>query len=132
MFNYISWVAVIVASLITFVIGGPWYSPMLFGKRWNEAMKHSPTDRGHPARVFGLAFVFSFIGAAALAMLLPVDATFSDGIKLGAVVGACFVATSFGVNYQFSNRPWIALLIDGGFHIVQFSLMGAILGAWHS
>jgi len=94
-------------------------------------MNHSHTDRGHPARVFGLAFVFSFIGAAALAMLLPVDATFSDGIKLGALVGACFVATSFGVNYQFSNRSWIALLIDGGFHIVQFSVMGAILGAWH-
>src|SRR5258707_4803961 len=54
MFNYISWVAVIVASLTTFVIGGPWYSPMLFGKRWNEAMKHSHTDRGHPARVLAL------------------------------------------------------------------------------
>ncbi len=97
-------------------------------ERGDEAFPHRPRPSGSS---IGLAFVFSFIGAAALAMLLPVDATFSDGIKLGALVGACFVATSFGVNYQFSNRPWIALLIDGGFHIVQFSVMGAILGAWH-
>jgi hypothetical protein len=131
MLNQISWIAVLVASLVTFVVGGPWYSPMLFGSRWNKAMQRSATDRGNPARVFGLAFVFSFIAAAALAMLLPVDATFSDGVKLGALVGACLVATSFGVNYQFSNRPAIAILIDGGYHIVQFTLMGAILGAWH-
>jgi hypothetical protein len=131
MLNQISWIAVLVASLVTFVLGGPWYSPKLFGTRWNQAMRHDPKDHGHPARVFGLAFVFSFIAAAALAMLLPADATFSDGIKLGVLVGACLVATSFGVNYQFSNRPGIALFIDGGFHIVQFTLMGAILGAWH-
>ena len=82
MFNYISWFAVIVASLATFVIGGPWYSPMLFGKRWNEAMKHSQTDRGHPARVFGLAFIFSVIGAAALAMLLPPSSPSRFGCRL--------------------------------------------------
>jgi hypothetical protein len=94
-------------------------------------MQRGPKDHGHPGKIFGLAFVFSLVAAAALAVLLPVDATLADGVKLGLLVGACLVATSFGVNYQFSNRPAIALFIDGGFHIVQFTLMGAILGGWH-
>ena len=89
------------------------------------------TRPGHPAKVFGLAYVFTFIAAALLAEWMPAAATVADGLRLGALVGACFVATSFGVNYQFANRPWSALLIDGGYHIVQFAVMGAVLGAWH-
>ena len=116
--------------MVTFLVGGPWYSAALFGKRWGEAMGHSGAKPGHPARVFGLAYAFSFIAAALLAALMAPAATLADGFRLGALVGACFVATSFGVNYQFANRPWSALFIDGGYHIVQFALMGAVLGAW--
>jgi len=131
MFGHINWAAVAVASLATFLVGGPWYSAAVFGKRWNAAMGHAGTKPGHPAKVFGLAYVFSFIGASMLAALMSPDATLADGLRFGALVGACFVATSFGVNYQFANRPWSALLIDGGYHIVQFALMGAVVGAWH-
>ena len=132
MSGHINWIAVAVASLVTFLVGGPWYSPALFGKRWGEAMGHTAKTPGHPAKVFGLAFVFSFIAASFLAALLSPGATMADGLRLGLLVGACFVATSFGINYQFANRPWSALFIDGGYHIVQFALMGAVLGAWHS
>ncbi len=42
-----------------------------------------------------------------------------------------YVAASFGINYQFANRPLSALLIDGGYHTGQFVLYALILGAWH-
>ena len=128
--NHINWIAVAVASIATFLVGGPWYSAALFGKRWNEAMGHVGTKPGHPARVFGLAYLFSFIAASMLAALMPPHATLADGLRLGALVGTTLVAASFGINYQFANRPWSALLIDGGYSIVQFSIMGAVLGAW--
>lgn len=130
MLGHISWTSVAVASLATFVVGGPWYSPALFGRLWQQAMGQSATQRGHPAKVFGLAYVFTFVAATSLAGLMPIGATLYDGLRLGALVGACFVAMSFGVNYQFANRPWSALFIDGGYHIVQFSVIGSVLGAW--
>ena len=130
MLEHINWSSVAVASIATFLVGGPWYSAALFGKRWNEAMGHTTTKPGHPAKVFGLAYVFSFIAASLLAALMSPNATLADGLRLGALVGSCFVAASFGINYQFANRPWSALFIDGGFGIVQFSVMGAVLGAW--
>ena len=130
MLEHINWISVAVASIATFLVGGPWYSAALFGKRWNEAMGHATTKPGHPAKVFGLAYVFSFIAAALLAALMSPNATLADGLRLGALVGTCLVAASFGINYQLANRPWSALLIDGGFAIVQFSVMGAVLGAW--
>jgi hypothetical protein len=48
----------------------------------------------------------------------------------GALVGAGFVATSFGINYAFAQRSLKLWLIDGGYHLLQFTLYGLILGLW--
>jgi predicted transporter len=129
-FETVNWLAVAVAALATFVIGAPWYSPLLFQKRWQREMGVADSKRGHPLRVFGLAYLFSLIATACLAAILGPETDPVSGLKVGAIVGACFVATSFGVNYQFANRSFTALLIDGGYHILQFAAFGLVLGAW--
>ena len=45
--------------------------------------------------------------------------------------GACFVATSFGINYQFAQHSLKLWLIDAGYHALQFLLFALILGLWH-
>jgi predicted transporter len=129
-FETINSPAVAVAALATFVIGAPWYSPVLFGKRWQREMGVTDLKRGHPLRVFGLAYLFSLIATGCLAVILGPEAGPVSGLKVGAIVGACFVATSFGVNYQFANRSVAVLLIDGGYHILQFATFGLVLGTW--
>ncbi len=122
--------AVLVAAVSSFLLGGLWYSPLLFLKPWNNAMGRSEEDNGHPAKVFGLSFVFAFIAAYVFAMLLGPDPVLSESWKAGLLVGLGFVGMSFGINYQFANRPFAALFIDGGYHTGQFVLYGLILGAW--
>jgi uncharacterized protein DUF1761 len=126
----INWLSVLVAALASFVIGGPWYSPALFLKPWQTAMNLVDQKHGNPIRVFGLAYVFSVLSCALLAAMLGPDAGAINGLELGALVGSAFVAASFGINYQFSNRPFVVLWIDGGFHILQFAAFGLVLGAW--
>ena len=123
--------AVLVAAASSFLLGGLWYSPMLFLVPWNNAMQREPDDNGHPAKVFGLSFAFSVISAYVFALLLGPEPVLSDAIKAGLLVGVGFVGMSFGINYQFANRPISALLIDGGYHTGQFVLYALILGLWH-
>ena len=123
--------AVLAAAVSSFVLGGLWYSPMLFLKPGNRAMGRSEEDNGHPARVFGLGFVYALVAAVVFAMLLGPSPVLSEAWKAGLLVGFGFVAMSFGINYQFANRPIIAWLIDGGYHTGQFVLYGVILGLWH-
>lgn len=123
--------AVLAAAAASFLLGGIWYSPLLFLKRWNAAMGRTEKDNGHPAKVFGLSFIFAVIAAYVFALLLGPDPVLSESWKAGLVVGLGFVGMSFGINYQFANRPLAALLIDGGYHTGQFVLYGLILGAWH-
>ena len=123
--------AVLAAAVSSFVLGGLWYSPMLFLRPWNKAMGRSEDDNGHPARVFGLGFVYSLVAAIVFAMLLGPTPVLSEAWKAGLLVGFGFVAMSIGINYQFANRPFVAWLIDGGYHTGQFVLYGVILGLWH-
>jgi hypothetical protein len=121
--------AVIAAAGMTFLLGGLWYSPALFGKAWLRAAgveKHS----GHPLRVFGASFLFSLLAAFTFAALLGPAPSIARGVGYGLLVGACVVAASFGINYAFANRGPVLWLVDGGYHTVQFALFGLVLGAW--
>lgn len=126
----IHWLAVAAAAVSAFLLGGLWYGP-LFLKPWAKASGIDPqASRGHPARVFGTAFACSLVAATAMAFVLPRAATVLQGALLGAGAGLLFVATSFGINYAFSQRRLALWLIDGGYHVVQFALYGLILAAW--
>ncbi len=123
--------AVIVAAASSFLLGGIWYSPVLFLNAWNTAMGRSEQDNGHPARVFGLSFLFTLVSAFAFALLIGREPQLIEAVQAALLVGIGFVAMSFGVNYQFANRPIDALLIDSGYHTGQFLLYALILGSWH-
>ena len=128
----INYVAAIVAALSSFLLGGLWYSPILFLKPWNRAMgRDENSSQGHPAKVFGLSFVFALAAALGFAHLLGPEPDMLIALHYGLIVGLLFVAASFGINYQFANRPLSALLIDGGYHTGQFVIYALILGAWH-
>lgn len=56
----INYLAVFVAALSTFLIGGLWYSPILFGKAWMKANNLTEGDQSdtNNAKVFGDSSIF--------------------------------------------------------------------------
>ena len=72
--------AVLVAAVSSFLLGGLWYSPVLFHKAWNrEAGRgENPEKMKHPGRVFGVAFVFALIAAWVFAWWLGPDPQLPD------------------------------------------------------
>lgn len=127
----INLLAVIVAAASSFLLGGLWYSAALFGNVWNRENGSGPKGEGrHPARVFGVSFLFALIAALAFAHLFGPAASLADAALRGFTVGLGVVAASFGINYQFAGRSVRLWLIDGGYHTVQFVLYGIIIGLW--
>ena len=129
--DQVNFIAVLVAAVSTFLLGGLWYSKVLFGPAWQRAAgdMRKPGD-AHPARVFGLSFVFAVVAALAYALLVPPAASPAMAVTQGLLAGAGIVAASFGINYQFANRSTVLWLIDGGYHAAQFTIYGLILGLW--
>jgi hypothetical protein len=122
--------AVVLAAVSSFVLGGLWYSRALFGRAWNRE-NGGDVPQGHPAKVFGVSFVFSLVAAFAFAWWLGPAPPLPHAVLSGLVVGLGMVAASFGINYQFAQRSTALWLIDGGYHTVQFVLFGLVLGLWH-
>jgi hypothetical protein len=129
----INYLAVVAAALSTFVIGGLWYSPLLFQQAWMRANELSPADlqKGGELRIFGGSFVLSLIMALNLAAFLSgPDTTVAWGAAAGALAGVGWVALGIAVVALFERRPPAYVLINGGYWSVAFTVMGAILGAW--
>lgn len=129
---HVNYLAVVVAAISSFLLGGLWYSPKLFGPAWQRAAGDTrKKEEGHPAKIFAVSFYFALMAAFAYAVLIPLQASVIFSTAQGLLVGAGVVATSFGINYQFANRSGALWLIDGGYHTLQFGIYGAILGSWH-
>jgi hypothetical protein len=129
----VNFLAVLVAAVSAFLLGGLWYSPALFGKTWEReaGVSLDQPKKGHSAIVFAVSFLFSLIAATVFALFLGRNPPLNTAVRDGLAIGACWVATSFGINYQFANRTFKLFLIDAGYHVTQFTLYGVILGLWH-
>jgi hypothetical protein len=127
----INFLAVLVAAASSFALGGLWYSKALFLGPWQRAAGLAgQAEMKHPPSVFAISFVFCLVAALAFAWWLGPSPPLGEAVLKGLIVGACFVAASFGVNYQFAGRSMALWLIDAGYHVVQFALFGLVLGLW--
>ena len=122
----INYIAVLLAGISAFLLGGIWYSPIGFGKAWQQETGVN-SDNVNPGKVFGGAFILSLVAAFVFAMFLGPDPSVQLGVGAGVAAGAGWVATSFGINYLFAQRSLRLFLIDGGYHTLQFTLYGLIL-----
>ena len=125
--------AILAAAASAFLLGGLWYSPLLFGRAWQRDTSLSDDDlrRRNPALLFGGSFVLSLVAAFVFAMFLGPHPALAFALGAGASAGLCWVAASFGINYLFERRSLRLFLINGGYHALQFTLYGLLLGLWH-
>jgi hypothetical protein len=127
----INWLAVLAATIAAFVLGGLWYSPLLFAKAWQRAAGVSDETLGNTSMplVFGLAFFFTLVVAANLAFFVNgVDLTMTLAYSLAAGFG--WATLGLGVVALFERRPPAYFLINGGYLTLAFLLMGLIIGLW--
>ena len=132
-FSTINYFPVLAAALSSFVLGGLWYSPLLFGKAWMRANNFTDADLQtfSKARMFGWSFLVSLVMALNLAMFLAEPSTnVSWGMAAGGLAGFGWVAMAIAIVGVFENRSWTYIAINGAYMTVAFVIMGAIIGVW--
>ena len=130
---HINHVAVFVCALLSLVIGGLWYSPLLFHKAWQReaGLTDAQVANANPARTFGLSFLLGWIISYNLAFFLGTsDATWQWGLVAGLLAGVGWVVTQFIVIALFEQRSWRYMAINCGYITVYFGVIGLVLGLW--
>ncbi|GER07405.1 hypothetical protein GCM10007972_13660 [Iodidimonas muriae] len=127
----IDYLAVFLAALSGFILGGLWYSPILFGKAWQKevGLSDEQIQSGNMAKVFGISFLLSLLAAFVFHMFLGPDIDMATGALYGLSAGVAWVGSSFGINYLFEQKSLRLFGINAGYHSLQFMLIGLVLGA---
>jgi hypothetical protein len=129
--------AVLVAALLTFVLGAFWYSPVLFAKQWMAAQGYTP-ERLAAMKQRGVtrAYVVSALCYVVMAYVVSLLASYTNsttlaqGLWLGFLSWLGFAATIGLTANVFSEKPIAAWVIDAGYQLAYLVIMGALLSVW--
>ena len=131
--------SVLVAAVATMILGFLWYSPLLFAKPLTLAMGYDPNDKAKmeemrkgAGKLYGITFITSLLSAFVLAKIIDVTTVNAVlyGMKIGFAVWLGFVTTVQLTSTLFKKRPIKLYLIDTGYQLVCYLVMGAILVKW--
>jgi hypothetical protein len=130
--SLINWLAVIVAGLSAFIVGGIWYSRPLFGNAWmvDSNLTEEQIKQGNKGKIFGFTLVFSLIMAVNLAMFLADAKTNASWGATAGFLAGVWTFCAIAIHSLFELKSWRHIFINGGYSVVSLTLMGLIIGAW--
>jgi hypothetical protein len=128
----VNWLAILVAGISSFVIGGIWYSSALFGKTWmkENGLSLEQIQKSNKGKVYGWALVLSLILAVNLAMFLSDSSIqLSTGLLYGFLTGL-WIFCGIAIVGLFEQKTARYIFINGGYMLVALTLMDGIIGIW--
>jgi hypothetical protein len=129
-FGPVNWFAIAAAVVSTFVIGGIWYSPLLFVHSW---LKLSGVDKQVFDAGLRKALIGDLFAAAAVALVLNQVIRWSgatgiaSGLFVALVVWMGFVASVLITQVTYEHRPFAFFAISAGYRLVTLEVMAVIL-----
>ena len=114
----VNWLAVGISTVLSFMLGGLWYSKMLFGKKWAEGKGiDTESGAGQPVPALVTQFVGTFLLAWIIALAMANNAL-SSAILIVITIAILLMAGSM---FGGSNRA--ATIIEGGMLVTMAVIM---------
>lgn len=133
----INYLAVVLATLSSMIVGSIWYTPKVFGNYWMK--KAGITPSGNPSdaiRPIVITVIVSFITAWVLAGAAYISFDFYGGsFFVNAVITAIllwagFTAARFITHDAFDNRPAGLTILNIAHEFITLVIMAIIIGVW--
>ena len=135
----IKYAAVIVATLVHYILGGLWYSPLLFGNKFIQLINWTPeqlrqVESQSHAKELALAFVMSLVLVYILAHFVQYTKATNAlaGIQTAFWLWLGFVVTTQVPTVIFEGRSFGLFAINVAYQFVGCALAGAILAIWRT
>ena len=133
----INYLAVFTVAIISMVVGGLWFSPMLFGKQWmalsgmTDASMAEAKKKGM-TKAYALQFVASLVMACVLAHFLGYAGatTVSAGLQGGFWAWLGFIAPVTLGSVLWEGKSWKLWVLSNGHYLIVLLIAGAVLSVW--
>ncbi len=130
------WLSIVLAGIVAWGLGTLWYSPVLFGKAWQNELGMTDEDLqgANMPLIFGSSFVLMCVMMMGMTFVIYAHAeaerTFVHGMFHGLMTGLFYVATALGINYLYQRKSLKLYLIDAGYQVAFLTIGGGILAAF--
>lgn len=132
--NTINYLAIITASLVSFIISSIWYSQFLFGKEWMSLVKISSDEikTNKLGKSYIIQLISTIITFTILAFIInTIDGVnASDGAFIGLLTWLGFVLSGSVSNLIWKKESLSLVLIESINNLLILTIGGAIIGAW--
>lgn len=133
--HLINYFAVLASAIFFIALGATWYSPVLFGKQWMQALNIKEEDMkacGGCGKAFFWASLVSLIIALALAYFLKLThaVTLGEGLCVAFWLWLGFIATTLASAVIWEKKPCRWWLITSGYYLVGLLVSSVILTLW--
>lgn len=134
---HINYLAVAVAAVAAFAIGGLWYSPLLFAKQWVKAHGFTEEQVKEMQKGAGKAYAVSIACQLLIALAIAVLVGYLQlalcvqGLKLALLIWAGFAFPLGLMATMFTDKRITVFYIDTGYQLVYLLIMGSIITVWH-
>ncbi len=132
----LNYLAIIVGIIINQALGAAWYS--VLGKPWMagvgltmedvEAMKGT-ARQWYPFVVAAVSALVFILGLAVVIQGMGAEGVV-DGLILGLLAAIGFIATSYATTYSFEGRSLKIFLINTGYPVISYAIIGVLLAVW--
>ena len=106
----VNWLAVGVGTVLSFLLGWAWFSPLLFVKKWIEGINVKPNP---DAKMPAAAMIMQLIATFLLAWLVGIGAA-HNALAMTILIAVTIIAL-FVANGLFGSKSNHAIAIEGGF-----------------
>lgn len=134
----INYPAVLVATIVHFLVGGLWYG-LLFSNKFIELIAWSPEklqemQNHNPAKELAIAFISALVLVYILAHFVQYTKarTALDGIQTAFWLWLGFIATTQLATVIFEERKLGLYLINVSYQFVACAIAGVILAVWRA
>lgn len=134
----LNWIAILIATVATMVIGSVWYSPKVLGNAWirlGNIKTQKKITNGQAVYLYSTAFLGSLVTITVLAIFTDIVHSYFDGVSfLGSAVWtalilwAGFTAARIHMHDTFANFRKKFTLINVAHELVNIVVVALIIG----
>lgn len=129
-------IACVLSGIASLVLGFIWYHKKVFGTPWmNETgMTEEKAQQGKMGMIFGISFIVTAYMAYEMKWINHEDPlpAIAHGMYHGAKHVGLFAFGAILINSLYEQRSFKFTLINGGYWVVLFAIIGAIMTAFPS
>lgn len=132
----VNYVAVVVAAVVSYLVGAWWHSPLGFQKMWmgmmgfdEHSMKDMPLTAG---QAMGLGFVVTLLQAFVLALFLSwlQVVGWEQALQAGFWVWLGFLAPTLANGWLWEGKTFKLFVFNAVYSLVSIEVMAVVLALW--